>query len=561
MNKRYLILSVVLIVLLAGACGGGEATQPTQQAAPQPQPTAVPPTAPPEAPPTAPPEAGRSDIPQMADATEVATTETEGSISITYKSASALDAVITFYQSEMATQGWTYQAEVSSIVSGVNAVLYFTKAGEEAAVSLTSVGGVTMVVIAIQAGGTAQPPAPEPTAPTGGEAGQPDIPVMADATGLTTALSGDETAITYNSASAMDDIITFYETEMPLRGWSYDDSSIVSGVSAVLYFTQGDAEATVTLTSMAGATVVVIAVEGEITAQPPVEPTAPSGGEPGQPDIPVTADASGLTTVVSGDETAITYNSASAMDDIIAFYETEMPPRGWSYDDSSIVSGVSAVLYFSQGDAEAIVTLTSMGGTTVVAIAVVGEVTVQPTAPPAGEPTAAPPEPTAPPAGEPTAAPPEPTAPPAEPTAAGPCERGSGANYVGAQLVQPNFQGQDLQCADFSSSELFQPNFINANLFRAIFDGAEVEQGNFSGAYLGEVRFDLGEYHGPNFSGANLSWATFINVQMTDPNFSNANLNGANFSGLVMTGAIWNNTICPDGQNSNDVGGSCEGHY
>ncbi len=407
-----------------------------------------------------------------------------------------------------------------------------------------------------------QSPAP-PTAPAGGPEAPADIPLMPDAANVTSATTAEGAAITYSSASALDAVVTFYQSQMPAQGWGQGaDATVVSGVSAVLHYTKGARTATITATSTGSGTSVVIALPEATAGPPPAPPTAPAGGPEAPADIPLMPDAANVTSATTAEGTSITYQSASPFDSIVTFYQTEMPARGWTYQGevSTVVSGVSAVLYFVREGQEATVTLTNVGLATTVVIAVTGEATA---GPPPARPTSPPAQPTSPPA-QPTSPPAQPTSPPAptaEPTAAGPCERGSGQNFSGQGLMQPNFQGQDLRCANFAATELFQPNFSNANLFRVMFDDAEIHEGNFSGANLSEARFDFGEYAGPNFSGANLTRATFVNVEMTDPNFTNADLTGADLTTVEMTGAIWNNTICPDGQNSNNVGGSCQGHY
>ena len=44
---------------------------------------------------------------------------------------------------------------------------------------------------------------------------------------------------------------------------------------------------------------------------------------------------------------------------------------------------------------------------------------------------------------------------------------------------------------------------------------------------------------------------------LSGADLSGADLSGANLSGAVLS-AIWNNTTCPDGTNSDDNGDTCE---
>jgi uncharacterized protein YjbI with pentapeptide repeats len=47
---------------------------------------------------------------------------------------------------------------------------------------------------------------------------------------------------------------------------------------------------------------------------------------------------------------------------------------------------------------------------------------------------------------------------------------------------------------------------------------------------------------------------------LSGANLFDANLSGADLTGATLTGVIWAHTICPDGTNSDDNGGTCVGH-
>ncbi len=372
MNKWRLILCVAVIALLAAGCGGGPATQPVAvaPAATQPQSTGVP-----DVKPTGAPAGGCADIPVMANASGASTVAVAGQTTITYQSASGMDAVLAFYQAEMPKCGWTIVEKDTVIVNGISAVFSFTKGDAKASFTLTNQAGGTLVVIVAEGGGTAPQPQPttesqsQPTAaPAGGCA---NIPQMADATEITNVASGGVTSITYKSASGLDAVVAFYEAEMPKCGWTYQsgDTVIVAGVNATLYFTRGNEKATVTLTSVVGVTLVVIAAEGggaapqpQPTTESQPQPQPTSAPAPGCP--PLMADATEVTTVTSGGETTINYKSASSLDTVIAFYQAEMPKCGWTYDegDSVIVAGVNATMNFTKDGGHALVVLTSTAG-------------------------------------------------------------------------------------------------------------------------------------------------------------------------------------------------------
>ena len=76
---------------------------------------------------------------------------------------------------------------------------------------------------------------------------------------------------------------------------------------------------------------------------------------------------------------------------------------------------------------------------------------------------------------------------------------------------------------------------------------------------------------GAHLAGADLSDSYLMNATLIDADLSNADLSGANLSGAdlsgadlyharlggVVTGVTWSNTICPDGTNSDNDGGTC----
>jgi hypothetical protein len=66
---------------------------------------------------------------------------------------------------------------------------------------------------------------------------------------------------------------------------------------------------------------------------------------------------------------------------------------------------------------------------------------------------------------------------------------------------------------------------------------------------------------GLNLSGCNLSGASFSTTNASAVNFTNAVLTGANFFDANVTGAVWVNTTCPEGTNSNSNGNTCCGEF
>jgi len=56
----------------------------------------------------------------------------------------------------------------------------------------------------------------------------------------------------------------------------------------------------------------------------------------------------------------------------------------------------------------------------------------------------------------------------------------------------------------------------------------------------------------------NLSGANLTGTDLTASSFLSANLTGADLTGAILADTSWNNTICPDGTNSDNNGNTCE---
>jgi HYR domain/Pentapeptide repeats (8 copies)/PQQ enzyme repeat len=98
-------------------------------------------------------------------------------------------------------------------------------------------------------------------------------------------------------------------------------------------------------------------------------------------------------------------------------------------------------------------------------------------------------------------------------------------------------------------------NLSGCYLPAANLSGANATNANLTGTYLA----------GANLSSANLSQAQIQRAVLNNANLSAAKLNlavltGATLTDATLTGASWSQTICPDGTNSNNDGGTCTGH-
>jgi hypothetical protein len=104
---------------------------------------------------------------------------------------------------------------------------------------------------------------------------------------------------------------------------------------------------------------------------------------------------------------------------------------------------------------------------------------------------------------------------------------------------------------DLSKANLSGAYFVGTSLV-----GASLTDANLTGAVI----------TGADLTGANLSRSNFKGGNFTGSNLSGANLEKSNLSGATglktatLTGVVWNKTVCPDGTNSNQDGGTCAGH-
>jgi uncharacterized protein YjbI with pentapeptide repeats len=75
---------------------------------------------------------------------------------------------------------------------------------------------------------------------------------------------------------------------------------------------------------------------------------------------------------------------------------------------------------------------------------------------------------------------------------------------------------------------------------------------DFGGATLSACDLSLAFFEGADLSGVDLAGANLTGAVLV---FSG--LTGADLSGADLTGVSWRRTICPDGTNCDNVGGTC----
>ncbi len=94
-------------------------------------------------------------------------------------------------------------------------------------------------------------------APDGCDASDSEFPVMPDATNVSM-LGG---MLSYQSSSSFDDVVAFYQEQMPAEGWTDTGDSFVATGTTMLNYSKDDRNATVTLTGADGEVSVIIMSE------------------------------------------------------------------------------------------------------------------------------------------------------------------------------------------------------------------------------------------------------------------------------------------------------------
>jgi len=101
--------------------------------------------------------------------------------------------------------------------------------------------------------------------------------------------------------------------------------------------------------------------EGTLPALPPID----LGGDVPD-DIPIDSNAAN----VSASGGTIAYTTSTAFDDVVAFYEEQMPLNGWAKAEGSLTFGEIAALNYSKDGRSAVVSVTKSGNEVVVGIVV-----------------------------------------------------------------------------------------------------------------------------------------------------------------------------------------------
>ncbi len=115
----------------------------------------------------------------------------------------------------------------------------------------------------------------------------------------------------------------------------------------------------------------------------------------------------------------------------------------------------------------------------------------------------------------------------------------SNRNLSGCDLANAELDGRTWALVDFSRANLTGQDLSGSGLTKTNFTNANLTDADLSGSSFIRTTF-----RGANLTNADLSGSSFIRTD-----FTNANLRGVDIGGSSIN-AIWSNTVCPDGSNS-----------
>jgi uncharacterized protein YjbI with pentapeptide repeats len=123
----------------------------------------------------------------------------------------------------------------------------------------------------------------------------------------------------------------------------------------------------------------------------------------------------------------------------------------------------------------------------------------------------------------------------------------SNATFVGA-----DFRGADLSLSIMRDADFSGANFTNTNVTGIYSPGPDFEGSIFQNTLFTNASLAGADLDNTDLRGADLRNANLYYVPLRNADLRNANLQGARFelANNFQQGAIWGNTICPDGSNS-----------
>jgi uncharacterized protein YjbI with pentapeptide repeats len=147
---------------------------------------------------------------------------------------------------------------------------------------------------------------------------------------------------------------------------------------------------------------------------------------------------------------------------------------------------------------------------------------------------------------------------------------GPGANLSDANLSDVDLTNSDLVGANLTGADVVDATLTNAGLSGATL--TSVSSGGIvgtpsslplhwmlaSGYLIGpEANLSDADLSGVNLTNSDLSFANLTGANLSAANLTDAYLNSANLTDADLTGVTWQDTICPDGTNSDNDGSTC----
>ena len=126
------------------------------------------------------------------------------------------------------------------------------------------------------------------------------------------------------------------------------------------------------------------------------------------------------------------------------------------------------------------------------------------------------------------------------------------SNLTSATLLNANLSDTNMTLATLADVDASGATFVNATLSDAKLPDAELAGADMMGARMTDSHLT-----GADLTGADLEQVNFDGGNLEGANFTQADLDGAYTSAVNVTGAIWNDTTCPDGSNSDKDGDTC----
>ena len=125
------------------------------------------------------------------------------------------------------------------------------------------------------------------------------------------------------------------------------------------------------------------------------------------------------------------------------------------------------------------------------------------------------------------------------------------ATFVGADLTYADYTGPDFERANFTNADLSFAEMNNSVFNYAILPNATLANATLPGANFSRAVLRGSDLTGTDLSGATLREADLANANLSGANLTNASLLYSNFSATAIDNVVWENTICPNGNNSN----------